>query len=200
MKLVCRNNGGGGSRVSWLLQNGGSLGCGNSGTGVCWQTVEDGLWFFHNFRVWICWKWGTWEQNGLTWEHSLENQWGGGGGGGGEKNHIVGGGGGGGGGRRRSLIREGGRGETDRKPDFVACSAQVFSGWVVMAWGTESYSGLAWNTYFAYQALQTSALGMGQTVRLGKRNTMCCKSRMENFFYLVLWFLFFICFLLYFMC
>ena len=26
---------------------------------------------------------------------------------------------------------------------------------------------------------------MGQTVRLGKRNTLCCKSRMEMYFYLV---------------
>ena len=32
---------------------------------------------------------------------------------------------------------------------------------------------------------------MGQTVRLGKINTLCCKSGMEMYFYLVLWFLFF---------
>ena len=76
MKLVCRNNGGGGSRVSWLLQNGGSWGCGNGGAGVCWQTVEDGLWFFCNACVWICWKWKTCKQNELPWEHSVENQWG----------------------------------------------------------------------------------------------------------------------------
>ena len=26
--------------------------------------------------VWIYWKWETWEQNELPWEHSVENQWG----------------------------------------------------------------------------------------------------------------------------
>ena len=40
-------------------------------------------------------------------------------------------------------------------------------------------------TYFVYLALRMLALGMGQTVRLGKRNTLCCKSRMEMYFYLV---------------
>ena len=49
----------------------------------------------------------------------------------------------------------------------------------------ESYSGLAGNTYFVY--LRTSPLGMGQTVSMGKRNTLCCKSGMEIYFYLVLW-------------
>ena len=43
---------------------------------MCWQTVEDGLQFFCNARVWIYWKWGTWEQNGLPWENSVDNQWG----------------------------------------------------------------------------------------------------------------------------
>ena len=65
-----------GDQDSWLLQNGGSWGCGNGGAGACWQTVEDGLWFFCNAFVWICWKWGTWEQNRLPWEHSIEKQWG----------------------------------------------------------------------------------------------------------------------------
>ena len=32
---------------------------------------------------------------------------------------------------------------------------------------------------------------MGQTVRLSKRNTLCCKSGMEIHFYLVLWFFIF---------
>ena len=53
-----------------------------------------------------------------------------------------------------------------------------------MAWGTESYSGLVGNPYFVYLALRTSVLGMAQTVRLGKRKTLCC--RMEMYFYLVL--------------
>ena len=39
-------------------------------------------------------------------------------------------------------------------------------------------------TYFVYLALRTSALEMGQTVRLGKRNTY--KGGMEIYFYLVL--------------
>ena len=36
----------------------------------------------------------------------------------------------------------GGRGR-DRKPNFVTCSARLVGGWVVMAWGTKSYLGLA---------------------------------------------------------
>ena len=74
-----------------------------------------------------------------------------------------------------------------RKPNFVAYNALIVSGWVVVVWGTESYSGLTGNTYFVYMVLRMSALGMGQTVRLGKRNTLCCKSRMEIYFYLVSW-------------
>ena len=90
-------------------------------------------------------------------------------------------------GRDRKPNSVGGKGRgRARMPVFVACSAQIVSRWVVVAWGTESYSGLAGNTYFVYLVLRTSALGMGQTVRLGKRNTMCCKSRMEIYFYLVL--------------
>ena len=77
----------------------------------------------------------------------------------------------------------------------MACSARIASGWVVVAWGTETYLGLAGNAYFVYLALRTSALGMGQTIRLGKRNTLCCKNRMEMYFYLVLWFfIFYFCF------
>ena len=68
----------------------------------------------------------------------------------------------------------------------MACSARIVSGCVVVAWGTDSYSGLAGNTYFVYLALRTSALAMGQSVRLGKRNTLCCKSIMEMYLYLVL--------------
>ena len=40
-------------------------------------------------------------------------------------------------------------------------------------------------------ALRTSALGMGQTVRLGKGNTLCCKGGIEIYFYLVLGFFIF---------
>ena len=90
---------------------------------------------------------------------------------------------------RKSDLVEGrrirGRGR-DRKSNFVACSTQIFTGWVVVAWGAEPYSGLAGNTYFVYLVVITSALGMGQTARLAKRNTLCCKSRMEMYFYLVL--------------
>ena len=82
-----------------------------------------------------------------------------------------------------SLILYGGKGRgTDRKPNFVVCSARIVSGWMLVAWGTESYSGLAENTYFVYLALRTLALGMGQTVRLGKRSTLCCKSGIEIYF------------------
>ena len=95
-------------------------------------------------------------------------------------------------------VGEKGRGR-DRKPDSVVCSARIVSGWVVVAWGTESYSGLAGNTYFVYLALRSSALAMGQTVRLGKRNTLV-KSEWKFIFIWFYDFLFFICFLLYFMC
>ena len=72
----------------------------------------------------------------------------------------------------------------EKKPNFVSCCTRIVSGWVVVVWGTESYSGLAGNTYFVYLALRTSVLGMGQTVRLGKRKTLYC--RMEMYFYLIL--------------
>ena len=90
-------------------------------------------------------------------------------------------------GRDRKPNSVGGKGRgRNRKPDFVAFSAQIVSGWLVVAGGTESYSGLAGNTYFVYLDLSTSALGMGQTVRLDKRNTLCCKSGVKIYFYLVL--------------
>ena len=78
MKLACRNDEGGTSQVSWLLQNGTSWGCGSSEAGVCWQTVEDRLWFFSNAYVWIVYGGGDrlWELNGLPRKHSVKNQWG----------------------------------------------------------------------------------------------------------------------------
>ena len=76
-----------------------------------------------------------------------------------------------------------GRGrDRDRKLNFVACTAWIVSGSAVVAWGTESYLGLA---------LRTSVLGMGQTVRLGKTSTLICKSRIEIYIFLVLWFFIF---------
>ena len=91
MKLVCRSNGGGGSRVSWFLQNGGSWECLNGGACVCWQAVEDGLWFFPNPCVWICWRWRTsmgaeWATMGTFCWEPLE----GGGGGRGRNPYSVG--------------------------------------------------------------------------------------------------------------
>ena len=104
-------------------------------------------------------------------------------------------------GRDRKPNSVGGKGRGwDRKLDFVACSARIVSGWVVVAWDTESYSGLAGNTYFVYLALRTSALGMGQTVRLGKKNTLCCKSGMEIYFFSVLrFFIFHLLFIIFYM-
>ena len=95
------------------------------------------------------------------------------------------------------LRTNGGRRGRDRKPDIVACSAWIVSGWVVMMWGTVLFRA-CWNTYFVYLALRTSALGMGQAVRLGKRNTLCCKSWMEMYFYLVLrFFIFYLLFIIF---
>ena len=48
--------------VSWLLQNGGGWGYMNIGTGVCWQTVEDGWWISSTACVEICWRWVHWQR------------------------------------------------------------------------------------------------------------------------------------------
>ena len=182
MKLACSNDEGGGSRVSWFLQNGESRGCGNGGAGVCCRLLMMGC---DSFVMPVCESLGSGEPgsrmgyqgnilvrlNGGRWSRD----------------------------RKPNFVGGKGRGR-DRKPDFVACSMQIVSRWVVVAWGTESYSGLAGNTYFVYLALRTSALGMGQTVRLGKRNALCCKSRMEIYFYLVLWFfIFYLLFIIFYM-
>ena len=69
--------------------------------------------------------------------------------------------------------------DRDRKLDFVVCSAWTVSGWVVVTQGTDM---TCWK-HFVCLVLRTSALGMGQAVRLGKRNTLCCKSGIEIYFY-----------------
>ena len=56
--------------VKWLLQYGAGWGCGNSGTGVCWQTVEDGWWISSTACVEICRRWAHW-QRGVAWLGSL---------------------------------------------------------------------------------------------------------------------------------
>ena len=43
--------------VSWLLQNWRGWGCGSSGTGLCWQIVQDGWWISSTACVEICWRW-----------------------------------------------------------------------------------------------------------------------------------------------
>ena len=92
-------------------------------------------------------------------------------------------------GRDRKPNYVGGKGRgRNRKPNFVTCSTPIVSGWAVVAWGTESYSGLAGNTCFVYLALTTSALGMGPTVRLGKRNRLCCVSKIDIYFYFIFYF------------
>ena len=89
-------------------------------------------------------------------------------------------------GRDKKFNSVGGRGrgeaETQSLNLWLVVPELLVGGW----WWRESYSGIAGNTYFVYLALRTSALGMGQTVTLGKRNTLCCKSGMEIYFYLVL--------------
>ena len=85
---------------------------------MCWQTVEDGLWSFPNVCVWICSRWGNYRSSMVYHGNILlsdENQWEGG-----EA-------------ETKSLIMWGGRGkDRDRKLNFVACSAQIVSGWVVV--------------------------------------------------------------------
>ena len=58
-----------------------------------------------------------------------------------------------------------------------------------MARGTESYSGLAGNT-FRIPGFENVSPGMGQTIRLGKRNTLCCKSKWKLFLFGFIFFLF----------
>ena len=56
-------------------------------------------------------------------------------------------------GKDKKANYEGVRGRyRDRKLKFVACSARIVSGWVVVARGTESFLGLAGNTFFVYLA------------------------------------------------
>ena len=68
----------------------------------------------------------------------------------------------------------------------MGCGTQIVSGCVVVVSGTESYSRLVGDTCFGYLAWRTSALGMGQAVRLGEGNTLCCRNRVEVYFCLVL--------------
>ena len=86
--------------------------------------------------------------------------------------------------RKPNFVRGGGG--QDRKPNYVGCGARIVSRWMVVACGTESFSGLVGDTSFGYLAWRTSALGMGPVVRLGERNTLCCRNRMEVYFCLVL--------------
>ena len=82
------------------------------------------------------------------------------------------------------LRTNGGRRGRNRKPDFVAFSAQIVSGWVVVAWGTESYSGLAGNI-FCIPGFEHISVGMGQTARLDKRNILCCNFHFSENLFLV---------------
>ena len=50
---------------------------------------------------------------------------------------------------------------------------------------------------FCIPGFENVSLGMGQAVRLGKRNTLCSRSRMDMYFYLVLWFFIFYLLFLY---
>ena len=62
----------------------------------------------------------------------------------------------------------GGRRGKDKKPNYVAGGREAES----CVRHRVLHSGLDGNTYFVYLALRTSALEMGQTLRLGRRNTL----------------------------
>ena len=98
------------------------------------------------------------------------------------------------------LRTNGGRRGRNRKPDFVAFSAQIVSGWVVVAWGTESYSGLAGNTYFVYWLWERQPWGWSRLSDWVKETHCVVKAEWKFIFIWFYDFLFFICFLLYFMC
>ena len=127
--------------------------------------------------MWEQWSWCFLdEQNGLPWEHSLENQWG-------RR------------GRDRKPNSVGGRGEAETESLILWLLVLKFL--AGGSWWREAQSlikGLLETPISHTRLWEHQPLRMGQTVRLGKRNTMCCKSGMEIYFYLVLWFLFFICF------
>ena len=82
----------------------------------------------------------------------------------------------------------GGRGEAETESLilWLVVLKLLVGGWLQRE-AQSLFQGLL-ETYFVYLALRTSTLGMVYTVRLGIRNTLCCKSRMEIYFYLVLWF------------
>ena len=98
-------------------------------------------------------------------------------------------------GRDRKPNSVGGKGRGwDRKLDFVACSARIVSGWVVVAWDTESYSGLAGNIYFI-PGFESLSPGKGSD---WVKKKLCCKKRTEIYFYLVLWlFIFYLLFIIF---
>ena len=82
----------------------------------------------------------------------------------------------------------GGRGEAETESLilWLVVLKLLVGGWLQRE-AQSLFQGLL-ETYFVYLALRTSTLGMVYTVRLGIRNTLCCKSRVEIYFYLVLWF------------
>ena len=86
--------------------------------------------------VWICWKWGTWEQNRPPWEHSVENQWGRRGG-------------------YRKLNSAGGKGEAETESLilWLVKLELLAGGW----WWREALSLIQdmLETYFVYLALRT---------------------------------------------
>ena len=171
-KLACRNDGGGGSQLSSLLQNGGSWGCGNIRAGVCWHTVEDELWFFRNAHVWICWKWGTWEQIGYHENILLRT----------DRGRR---------GRDKKPNSVGGRGEAETESLilWLVVLKLLARGW----WWGEAQSliqGLL-ETHILYTWLWDRQ--PWRWVRLSDwvKETHCCKIGMEIYFYLVLWFFIF---------
>ena len=99
--------------VSWFLQNGRDWRCGNSGAGVCGQTVEDGC----NSLLMPVQMWSRWGISmGAEWAAMETFYW-----------KSMGGRRG-----RNSVGGGGGRGR-DRMLNFVACGAWIVSWWVVVA-------------------------------------------------------------------
>ena len=89
--------------VSWLLHNRRNWVWGDVGAGICGQVVKEGLRFFANACVWICW--GCRTSMRAEWATMRTFSW-----------------------------SQGGRRGEDRKPNYVACSTWIRSGWLVVAW------------------------------------------------------------------
>ena len=148
----------------------------NGGAGVCWQTVEDGLWSFPNVCVWICWGWGN--SVGAEWATMRTFCW-----------EPMGG--------RRGRDRKpnsvGGRGEAETESLMLGLVVLelLARGW----WWRQAQSLIqGWlQTHISNTWLrECQPWGSARLWDLVKETHCVCRSTMEIYFCLVLWFFIFL--------